>query len=131
MLQNDHPRHMSCSRTVCSRSIPQSSTANHVPLEVREDLKPLSLSFTEIAKRVGESWQVLSPEGKEPYEAHASASKEKYNQDMASYKMTDSFREYQRYLADFRAKHGNRTGIRHGLQVDSAKTLFRRTSFAT
>ena len=80
------------------------------PPEVRDELKPLNLSFTDIAKRVGENWQVLSPEEKEPYESQASAAKEKYHTEMAAYKMTDSYREYQRYLADFKAKHATVAG---------------------
>ncbi|KAG8525451.1 uncharacterized protein KY384_009095 [Bacidia gigantensis] len=78
--------------------------------KVREDLRPLKLSFTVIAKKVGESWQLLSPGEKERYETQAAASKEKYNREMATYKITDLYREYQRYLADFKAKHGNNTG---------------------
>jgi hypothetical protein len=39
--------------------------------EIRDELKDLNLSFTEIAKRVGERWQQLNPEGKEPFESQA------------------------------------------------------------
>ena len=74
---------------------------------IREDLKPLNLSFTEIAKRVGESWQVLSPEEKETYESQASALKERYTVDLAEYKKTRSYHEYATYLTDFKAKNSN------------------------
>ncbi|KAI9671580.1 MAG: hypothetical protein M1817_003632 [Caeruleum heppii] len=75
--------------------------------KTREDLKGQSLSFTEIAKLVGENWQVLSPVEKEPYESHAAALKERYNTEMAEYKKTDKYAEYLQYLADFKAKHAN------------------------
>ncbi|KAL2046087.1 hypothetical protein N7G274_001534 [Stereocaulon virgatum] len=72
--------------------------------KIREVLKPANLSFTAIAKRVGERWQQLSAEEKEPFELEASAAKEKYHADMAEYKTTRSYREYQQYLAEFKAK---------------------------
>ena len=77
---------------------------------IREDLRHQHFSFTEIAKKVGESWQMLSPEQKGQYESQAASAKEKYHQAMMSYKTTDAHREYQRYLANFKAKHGSNTG---------------------
>ncbi|MCJ1241465.1 hypothetical protein MMC14_009470 [Varicellaria rhodocarpa] len=73
--------------------------------KIREDLKPLNLTFTEIAKRVGESWQVLSLEEKETYESQASALKERYTLELIEYKKTLKYHEYAAYLADFKAKH--------------------------
>jgi hypothetical protein len=73
-------------------------------------LKPENLSFTAIAKRVGERWQELPPEEKEPFETEASAAKEKYHADMAEYKTTRSYREYQQYLAAFKAKNSSTSG---------------------
>ena len=64
-----------------------------------------NLSFTEIAKRVGENWQDLSPEGKEPYESQAATVKERYNAEMAEYKTTASFKEYAQYLTDFKTRN--------------------------
>ncbi|SLM36938.1 Sterile alpha motif/pointed domain [Lasallia pustulata] len=80
--------------------------------KTREDLKPRNLSFTEIAKRVGEYWQVLIPDEKEPYETQAARAKERYNAELAKYKRTDSYREYCQYLADFKAKHS--TSLQEG-----------------
>lgn len=74
-------------------------------VEIREDLRSENLSFTEIAKRVGEKWQVLIPDEKEPYESQASAAKERYNIELAKYKKTSQYREYAVYLADFKAKN--------------------------
>ncbi|MCJ1482916.1 hypothetical protein MMC06_003082 [Schaereria dolodes] len=73
--------------------------------KIREDLKMQNLSFTEIAKRVGENWQDLSPEGKEPYESQAATVKERYNAEMAEYKTTASFKEYAQYLTDFKTRN--------------------------
>ena len=73
---------------------------------VREEVKGENLSFTEIAKLVGERWQKLEAEGKEPYEAQAGAAKERYNADLVSYKKTPEYQGYSRYLTDFKAKHG-------------------------
>ena len=46
--------------------------------KVREEVKEQNLSFTKIAKLVGDRWQKLDPAGKEPYEAQANAAKERY-----------------------------------------------------
>ncbi len=71
---------------------------------MREDLKGRSLSFTEIAKLVGENWQTLAPAEKEPYEQQAFAAKEKYAAKLAEYRQTENYRIYAEYLADFKAK---------------------------
>ncbi|KAI9821565.1 MAG: hypothetical protein M1832_003239 [Thelocarpon impressellum] len=73
--------------------------------KTREDLRGQNLSFTEIAKVVGERWQILSPEGKEPYETQAALAKLKYNAEFSEYKKTDACRDYTQYLADFKAKY--------------------------
>jgi hypothetical protein len=67
-------------------------------------LKPQNFSFTEIAKRVGERWQLLTPKEKEIYESDAGFLKERYNTEFAKYKRTASYREYQQYLTEFKAK---------------------------
>ena len=77
---------------------------------VRDDVKSENLSFTEIAKRVGERWQTLSPEKREPFEAKARAAKEEYLAELARYKKTDQYREHAQYLADFKAKQSSETG---------------------
>ena len=74
--------------------------------KVREEVKEQNLSFTKIAKLVGDRWQKLDPTGKEPYEAQANAAKERYNIQLSAYKKTDASKEYAQYLADFKAKHG-------------------------
>ncbi|KAL8999277.1 MAG: hypothetical protein Q9169_001822 [Polycauliona sp. 2 TL-2023] len=76
-------------------------------MKVRDQLKSENLSFTEIAKRVGERWQTLSPEEREPFEVKAASAKEGYLAEMARYKKTDQFKEHAAYLAEFKAKHSS------------------------
>jgi hypothetical protein len=75
--------------------------------KMREELKWRNLSFTEIAKLVGENWQNLSPAEKEPYEQQAFSDKERYNNELAEYKKTNQYRAYSQYLADFKARQSN------------------------
>jgi hypothetical protein len=72
---------------------------------MREVLKDQELSFTEIAKAVGERWQVLSPESREACESQANAAKEKFYTELAEYKKTPQYDAYQKYLEEFKAKH--------------------------
>lgn len=72
---------------------------------VREEVRSENLSFTEIARLVGERWQKLNPVQKETFESHASTLKETYNSELVEYKKTDVYKEYSQYLVDFRAKH--------------------------
>ncbi|RKF80586.1 putative hmg box protein [Golovinomyces cichoracearum] len=84
---------------------------------LREEIRGQNLSFSEIAKYVGERWQNLSPAEKENLEQQAFKAKEKYNKELMEYKKTDLYKEYAKYLADFKAKHSCRNpGV-----VDSSK----------
>ncbi|KAL9105889.1 MAG: hypothetical protein Q9227_009000 [Pyrenula ochraceoflavens] len=74
--------------------------------KIRDEVKSQNLSFTEIAKLVGERWQTLTPAEKEPYETQANSAKETYITELAKYKKTDSHKKYLQYLAEFKAKHG-------------------------
>lgn len=71
---------------------------------MREDLKSQNLTFTEIAKLVGENWQSLAPTERETYESQANAAKEKYHRDLAEYKKTPEYRKYAHYLQEFKDK---------------------------
>lgn len=73
--------------------------------EVREHLKGRDLTFTAIAKTVGERWQVLAPDEKATYESRSQAMKDRYYAQLADYKKTEAYGQYQNYLADFKAKH--------------------------
>lgn len=86
--------------------------------KMREDLKGRNLSFTEIAKLVGENWQNLSPGEKEPYEQQAFSAKERYNNELAEYKKTNQYKEYSQYLADFKARQSNQQQVS---DLDAAK----------
>ncbi|KAB2568949.1 hypothetical protein DBV05_g12374 [Lasiodiplodia theobromae] len=76
--------------------------------ETRESLKGQELSFTEIAKLVGERWQTLSPGAREACERQAAAAKRKYYAELAEYKITPEYAQYQEYLVEFRAKHNQK-----------------------
>lgn len=72
--------------------------------KMREDLKSQNLSFTEIAKLVGENWQSLPGSEKEAYESQANADKEKYHRELMEYKKTPEYKKYMEYLQEFREK---------------------------
>jgi hypothetical protein len=72
---------------------------------VRETLKGQEFSFTEIAKVVGERWQVLPADEREACERQANSAKEKYYAQLTEYKKTPQYEAYQKYLEDFKAKH--------------------------
>ncbi|KAF8422877.1 hypothetical protein EV426DRAFT_633299 [Tirmania nivea] len=74
--------------------------ANHV----RDELKGQPLSFTDIAKLVGERWKALDSDHKEEFEFAASLAKSKYNTELSEYKKTDSYKDYLQYLSEFRAR---------------------------
>lgn len=76
---------------------------------MRDDLKGRNLSFTEIAKLVGEHWQNLSVVEKEPYESQAQAAKDRYNNQSAEYKKTPQYKRYQEYLEDFKSRYAHQS----------------------
>lgn len=78
--------------------------------DMREMLRGQDLSFTEIAKLVGEKWQDLSPSEKEPCERQAQSLKDKYYTELNEYKKTKEYGEYQDYLSEFKAKHSQPSG---------------------
>jgi hypothetical protein len=80
---------------------------------VRETLKGQDLTFTEIAKVVGERWQVLGADAREACERQANAAKEKYYTELAEYKKTAHYESYQRYLEEFKAKHAAQQKGKH------------------
>jgi hypothetical protein len=86
--------------------------------KMREELKGRNLSFTEIAKLVGENWQNLSPGEKEPYEQQAFSAKERYNSELTEYKKTDQYKEYSQYLIDFKSKRSN---SQQGVPAEASK----------
>ncbi|ORX91959.1 HMG-box, partial [Basidiobolus meristosporus CBS 931.73] len=75
--------------------------------KVRNELKDQNMTFTEIAKIVGDRWKSISPEEKDEVERSAAKEKEEYYQILNAYKETEEYREYQRYLEEFRKKSGS------------------------
>ncbi|KAI1108403.1 hypothetical protein F5Y14DRAFT_457060 [Nemania sp. NC0429] len=86
--------------------------------KMREDLKGQNLTFTEIAKLVGENWQNLGRAEKAPYERQANEAKEAYNHDLAEYKKTSECKKYNEYLREFRKRQAAQTQ-----EKDAAKRL--------
>ncbi|KAK7988973.1 hypothetical protein PG989_009288 [Apiospora arundinis] len=90
--------------------------------KMRDDLKGQNLTFTEIAKLVGENWQNLDRNEKEPYETQAQEAKERYNREMAEYKKTPEYKAYCDYLQEFRkrqAAHDKDASKRIKMEADS------------
>ncbi len=76
---------------------------------MRDDLKGRNLTFTEIAKLVGEHWQNLSVVEKEPFESQAQTAKDRYNNQLAEYKKTPQYKRYQEYLEDFKSRYAHQS----------------------
>ncbi|OIW35274.1 hypothetical protein CONLIGDRAFT_627336 [Coniochaeta ligniaria NRRL 30616] len=76
---------------------------------MRDDLKGRNLTFTEIAKLVGEHWQNLSVVEKEPYESQAQTAKDRYNNQLAEYKKTPNYKRYQDYLEEFKSRYAHQS----------------------
>jgi hypothetical protein len=74
-------------------------------LDVRKTVHGQGLSFTEIAKTVGERWQVLLPQHRKEYERQAKVAKDNFHAQLAEYKKTPQYDAYQKYLEEFRTKH--------------------------
>ncbi|KAK7178680.1 High mobility group protein B3 [Paraphaeosphaeria sporulosa] len=73
--------------------------------QVRASLNGQQLSFTEIAKLVGERWRNLPAEAREAYQRQADTAKEKYYTELAEYKKSSEYDAYQKYSQEFKAKH--------------------------
>lgn len=69
----------------------------------REQLKEQNISFADISKLVGEKWQQLTRDEKEEWKTKSAVPWEKYKAELADYQQTIDFRDYQRYLAEFKA----------------------------
>lgn len=72
--------------------------------KIREDPTIAAMSFVDIARLVGQKWQTLESSAKEGWESKAAAIHRQYERAMADYKQTDSYRNHQAYLAEFRDK---------------------------
>lgn len=72
--------------------------------------KDQGLSFTDMAKTVGSGWQALPQAERQHYEKRAAADKERYNAELAEYKKSNKYAEYQRYLERFKQEQGKGLG---------------------
>lgn len=72
--------------------------------DVRKKLGDTQLSFTQISQRIGKSWQLFGSGEPSKWKMQAAKTKDAYLQDLGEYKKTDEYREYQRYLVDFKRK---------------------------
>jgi len=61
------------------------------------------LKLTEVTKKAGQRWQVLGPAKKQAYMDAASREQAKYKEDMAQYKNSDEYEQYQEKLKSFKA----------------------------
>jgi hypothetical protein len=105
MRRSDLRRLMSSSLIVSSASRDPLRHLADIASEVRETLRGQELSFTEIAKIVGERWQVLPADLRDACERQANSAKEKYYAELAEYKKRPEYESYQKYLEEFKAKH--------------------------
>jgi HMG (high mobility group) box len=78
---------------------------------MRETLMGQELSFTEVAKVVGERWQTLWAKSREACEHQAEAARETYHAQIDEYRRTPQYEAYQRYLKEFKAKHATPRGL--------------------
>ncbi|KAH7170698.1 hypothetical protein EDB81DRAFT_176267 [Dactylonectria macrodidyma] len=93
--------------------------------KMREDLKSQNLSFTEIAKLVGENWQTLGAAEKEAYENRANTDKEKYHRDLIEYKKTPEYKKYIQYIHEFKDKQAKQSQVSDAskrLKLEPART---------
>lgn len=80
--------------------------------QLRTDPEIRSLSFVDIAKEVGRRWQTLSADKKRVWESHAARAMQEYEAQMDDYKRTESWRKYQSYLSDFKARQSQNAKLK-------------------
>lgn len=70
----------------------------------RTELKDRNLSFSELAKIVGDQWKNLNKVDKQNYERMAMRSKDEYLAALERYRQTPEYHRYQEYLNEFKSK---------------------------
>lgn len=72
--------------------------------EVKDSLPPADQKkVTIITKRCGEMWKACSPEEQAKYKDQSNKKKEKWQEEMAAYKLTQQWRDHQQVLKEFKA----------------------------
>jgi hypothetical protein len=69
--------------------------------KMREDFRGKNLSFTGIAKLIGDEWQKLSSSARKTYEQEALSASKIYLNELAEYRKTKDFEEYRKYVDEF------------------------------
>jgi hypothetical protein len=92
--------------------------------DVRSELKQHNRSFTDLAKIIGDRWKNISTEEKDTYELNAQKAREEYLKKMQDYQKTETFKQYQKYLCDFKAENEAAGKIRHHDNKNIVLTLF-------
>ncbi|KAI8985929.1 hypothetical protein BDB01DRAFT_842777 [Pilobolus umbonatus] len=72
--------------------------------DARVELKNQNLSFSELAKIVGEQWKNLSHHEKQRYERLAMHAKDEYMVALEHYSQTPEYKKYHEYLQEFKSK---------------------------
>ncbi|KAG2180443.1 hypothetical protein INT44_003447 [Umbelopsis vinacea] len=72
--------------------------------DVRKELKDYNMSFTELARIVGNRWKNIESTIKQTYEDAANAAKDEYLRELSEYQKTEEYMHYQKYLTEFRSK---------------------------
>jgi len=62
---------------------------------------------TVITKKCGELWKAAGPEEQAKYKEKSKKLKEKYDEELAAYKTTQNYRDYQEILKDFKNKQNS------------------------
>ncbi|MBW0529358.1 hypothetical protein O181_069073 [Austropuccinia psidii MF-1] len=78
---------------------------------IREQLKGQQISFTEIARLVGDRWKNLDQTTKESFERRATEEKAHWSRLMTAYKTTHEHEQYRRYLVQFKEAQSRRSAI--------------------
>ncbi|KAF1801493.1 hypothetical protein FB192DRAFT_1281954 [Mucor lusitanicus] len=72
--------------------------------DARAQLKGHNMTFVEIAKIVGDQWKNLGINQKQQYERTAMRAKDEYIDALNEYRKTKEYKEYQKYLSNFKAE---------------------------
>lgn len=83
------------------------------------------MSFSQISRHVGTSWRLIGNGEMSEWNVQAATTREIYLQDLSKYKQTAEYKEYQKYLVDFKLKNSS------SHQRLNRRTTWRRSSHVT
>ena len=67
---------------------------------MRKQYQDRNLSFSDLAKQIGQGWQHCPSDKRDAYLSTAVEEKETYDALMSQYRNTDDYHKYQHYLAE-------------------------------